>query len=531
MNTETLTAPISWDRKASRSSGGTLRLVGHAAVFDQRSHDLGGFREEIAPGAFRRALSDPGTDVVLNADHAGLPLARQSAGTLKLSEDATGLKLTAELAPTSQARDVHALVQSGHLTDMSFAFIAGADEWTRGETPPLRRVTAVRALLDVSVVTTPAYSGTAVGARSGVRVVGERDSYGPDSEHSYFADMVRVAEAGARRQASRLDPTLRGHDPGEGSAIGNRHRGTLEEARKRLAQVEQRTLSTSEDSAIVPQNVPDGVAARFATAARAAGVMPAILPTEPIPAETGMEIKIPKLVKGASTTVDKENEAVADVDPEAGQTKVPIAYVSGEIEMSRQLLDRGRPDDAIARDLGADLGLRIDLQVLNGSGETGQTLGLLNIAGIASTAYTDATPTGSELVPKIGANFAAVATALGYAPDVLLATPARRAWIFAAEDEQKQPITPRLPASLTDAPALALGLGEGANQDAIVTLASGECTLYIDRPQIMVPVADYSGSGTLSVKVLVWTSLALLAPRPQAVGVISGTGLTTPTFA
>jgi hypothetical protein len=44
--------------------------VGYAAVFNKPSHDLGGFREVIKPGAFKRTLADSAHVVALNNHNA-----------------------------------------------------------------------------------------------------------------------------------------------------------------------------------------------------------------------------------------------------------------------------------------------------------------------------------------------------------------------------------------------------------------------------------------------------------------------------
>ncbi len=136
-------------------------IEGHAAVFNQKSHDMG-FREIIMPGAFAEAVMTDDVKFLLN--HRGLPLARTKSGTLRLSEDEKGLAFRAEL--DSEDPDVKRLmpkVKRGDLSEMSFAFSIkdeNKDErWTLENGQMLRSLLKVR-LHDVSAVNEPAYPGT-----------------------------------------------------------------------------------------------------------------------------------------------------------------------------------------------------------------------------------------------------------------------------------------------------------------------------------------------------------------------------------
>ena len=107
-------------------------LSGYAVMFDKRSLDLGGFVEVVKPGAFTRSLKSGGDILALAHHDAGKPLARRSAGTLSLTEDATGLLVSITLADTTAARDVAADVRAGNIKGMSFGFSTKQDRWTRG---------------------------------------------------------------------------------------------------------------------------------------------------------------------------------------------------------------------------------------------------------------------------------------------------------------------------------------------------------------------------------------------------------------
>ena len=154
------------DVEARQAEDGTMRLAGYAAVFNDSSVPLP-FKESIAPGAFRKTLSET-PDVRLLVNHEGLPLARTKNGTLTLTEDERGLYFSAELANTQEARDIHTLIARGDVDQMSFAFRVIRQKWSEDRS---RRVLTEVSLSDgdVSVVTYPAYPTTTVEAREELR--------------------------------------------------------------------------------------------------------------------------------------------------------------------------------------------------------------------------------------------------------------------------------------------------------------------------------------------------------------------------
>jgi uncharacterized protein len=154
------------DVEARQADDGTMRLRGYAAVFNDASVPLP-FKETIAPGAFRKTLSET-PDVRLLINHEGLPLARTKNGTLTLTEDDRGLYMDAEIADTTEGRDLYKLVERGDVDQMSFAFRVIRQKWN--EDRSVRTLTEVSlADGDVSVVTYPAYPTTTVEAREALR--------------------------------------------------------------------------------------------------------------------------------------------------------------------------------------------------------------------------------------------------------------------------------------------------------------------------------------------------------------------------
>lgn len=150
--------------RALSNDDGVRRLAGYAAVFESRSHDLGGWYEVIAPGAFRDALGD---DVRALWNHdPNFVLGRTTSGTLRIWEDENGLGYEVTLPNTSWARDLWELVARGDVRESSFAFTVADEAWDEGADGPVRTVKKIERLYDVSPVTYPAYPATQAEARA-----------------------------------------------------------------------------------------------------------------------------------------------------------------------------------------------------------------------------------------------------------------------------------------------------------------------------------------------------------------------------
>jgi HK97 family phage prohead protease len=156
-----------------RTAGDEFALVGFAATYNSWSKDLGGFREQIKPGAFTRSIQEK-ADVKALFNHApDHILGRTKSGTLTLQDTPRGLRFRCQLDKNSQKhQDVHAAVKRGDIDECSFAFTVptGGQSWTEGMDPDTNQRTQLRTLtdvdlIDVSVVTYPAYNETDAEAR------------------------------------------------------------------------------------------------------------------------------------------------------------------------------------------------------------------------------------------------------------------------------------------------------------------------------------------------------------------------------
>lgn len=139
------------------------KIVGYAAVFNQLSDDLGGFRERVLPGAFEETIKADDIRALWNHD-PNYVLGRNASGTLKLAEDEHGLRIEIDPPDTQWARDLLATMQRGDVDQMSFGFYTVSDDWRKEKGQVVRDLVKAK-LFDVSPVTFPAYPQTVVHAR------------------------------------------------------------------------------------------------------------------------------------------------------------------------------------------------------------------------------------------------------------------------------------------------------------------------------------------------------------------------------
>lgn len=179
-----------------RAAADEPKIEGYAIVFGERSVDLGGFYEIIAPDATIdlgdvRALFNHDTNYVLG---------RLSAGTLELKRDEKGLRMSNTPPDTQWAKDLLASMRRGDINQQSFAFrvLPGGAKWSEMPDGTLTRTVTNFKVFDVSVVTTPAYEGTDAQVRSAAEILAERpQARGPEPlpwavELDYYAKRAEL---------------------------------------------------------------------------------------------------------------------------------------------------------------------------------------------------------------------------------------------------------------------------------------------------------------------------------------------------
>lgn len=152
--------------------GGGMIVDGYATTFNQpyllydgRDYKV---REQIAPSAFDECDM---SDVIMQYNHEGRVFARIRNGTLTLTADAVGLKMTADLSGTDIGRQLYQEIKGGYTDKMSFGFVVAEDQRTvtvdheTNVETVTRTITKIKKLYDVSAVSIPANDMTSISAR------------------------------------------------------------------------------------------------------------------------------------------------------------------------------------------------------------------------------------------------------------------------------------------------------------------------------------------------------------------------------
>ena len=150
----------------------SMIVEGYATTFNQpyTLYDASDYKviEQIDTHAFDGCDM---SDVIMQCDHEGRVFARNKNGTLTLTVDSIGLKITANLGGTEIGRQLYQEIKGGYTDKMSFAFVVAEDkretlrDYETDKVTVVRTITKIKKLYDVSAVSIPANGMTSISAR------------------------------------------------------------------------------------------------------------------------------------------------------------------------------------------------------------------------------------------------------------------------------------------------------------------------------------------------------------------------------
>lgn len=190
--------------RAAATEGDPIGFTGVAAVMNVPTVIGGkyGWVEQLDSTAFDETLRNDDIRMLKN-HNTDLPLARTTAGSLRLEAVKDELRTDADMDPVSYAKDLAISLDRGTLSGMSIGFQVKSDTWSElpedhplwGKTAwnELRTIHVVK-LWEVSPVTFPAFVDTSAGLRAhecelALRALGYVDE-------DQIRDLVRQVRAG-----------------------------------------------------------------------------------------------------------------------------------------------------------------------------------------------------------------------------------------------------------------------------------------------------------------------------------------------
>lgn len=159
--------------RASENEDERWVIEGVPIVFNQdaRIRDWAGeFIERIAPGALKNTdMKDVRLFVNHDTNKIALARSKNGNGTMKfqIADDGVHVRAVLDGDNNAEARALYSAVERGDMDGMSFMFRIAGEEWADLESDcPIRTVTDISIIHEVSVVNFPAYPQTSVSARS-----------------------------------------------------------------------------------------------------------------------------------------------------------------------------------------------------------------------------------------------------------------------------------------------------------------------------------------------------------------------------
>lgn len=366
------------------------------------------------------------------------------------------------------------------------------------------------------------------------------------------AEARTYGDAKNPRGGQFLRDVMNAHTRSDFSAAQRLDRHMQEERVERaeyLAGIESRDVGTSAFAGLtVPQYLTDLVAPKVRNLRPFADVCRKL----PLPAD-GMTVNISRITTGTAVAAQSaELAAVQETDIDDTLLTVNVRTISGQQDLSRQSIDRATgAESVVLEDLIGAYHEELDRQILVADGTSGTHLGVKNVASNAASTYTDASPTGAELWPKLADLVQQIEGGTNSGLTHFIFHP-RRWWWLASQLSSTFPLLTVgsagvqqvgnqgdtsyngardiMGASVVKDRNVETNLGAGT-EDAIYGVNADECFLWEDANAPLLIRAEQTGAGNLMVKFVVYGYSAFTAGRyPLATGDITGTGLAAPTF-
>ena len=349
------------------------------------------------------------------------------------------------------------------------------------------------------------------------------------------------------------------------NAMHSSERDAIDRLQRNDRMVHERARQAGEVRAISTTNGQGGeftpplwLESAFVELARPGRVTADLTEIEPLPGGTD-QINIPKVVSGTATAVQTtQNSAIQQTDMATTSISSPIVTLAGGQTLSLQLLEQSPVpiDKILLADLAADYAMKLDGQVLAGTGAAGQLMGLLTMGGTQAITWTQTTPALSGaggFYSVLASAIAATHTSRFASADTIVMHPRRWMWLAAQADLSNRPLIVPGAAGPLNAmgiagdinaegpagtilglpvyldPNIPINLGAGANEDRVIITRRTDLTLWEGRLKAETFPQTYAQN--LSVFVRLYNYAAFIPNRyPQATAIISGTGLKTPAF-
>jgi len=368
-------------------------------------------------------------------------------------------------------------------------------------------------------------------------------SYHPQGEHSFFKDLI-TARSGDFDAINRLH--VNNSEMRTNAGLGS--------------------YTSGHGDSFSPPGYLDVV-----EQARAGSVFANLIHQEQLPSAVS-SVNLPRILSTGGTTVatqNSQNTGVSNVDVNTDLLTSSVTTIAGAQIVSQQLLDQtpsyggSTIDTILMRDLSADFARNLDVQVLTGSGASGQLQGYVTKAvadNVQNATWTLASPTAGKFVAKIAELASAIASGRYKSADFVLVHPRRWNWFASSVDSSGRPLVAATGTSGFNtlgqqaAPTaeglvgtiqginvyadanVPVNLGTGTNQDLVIVGVKDDAWLWTSP--IVAEVLNQPYASSLGLYLRLYSYAAAIPNRyPLANGLIYGTvgtgstGLVAPVFA